>query len=595
MLAWLKRKRSTEVASAPSVAPERASDPWEEALADAERALADRDAARCEAGCREVLNAAADHPRALVLLAKSLAQQGASEQARACLERATDVAPDFADAHLFLGTMLRMQHELEAASEHLELAVHFAPQSVDAHFEFACACGLQGNLSGAEAALRRAIEIDPDHLPSNLELVTVLDKANRIDEALELAQHAVDLAPDAPEALNSLRHVLFLQERFAEALPLAERVVAMTPDSAFLTRLDLGNCYLHLGRFEEAAAMFDHVLRYEPNNFEARWNRAHYLLASERFPEGWADYRYRFHSHGVALRALPFPEWRNEPLAGKTLLVFCEQGLGDEIMFASCLPELIGRAGHCVVECDSRLELLFRRSFPQAQIVPAARSHEPPWLRELGCVDYQVPAGTLPSLMRNTWPDFPRHTGYLKPDPEKVARWRARLDALGPGLKVGISWRGGTRLTRSSARSLPAHLWRPILGVEKCRFISLQYGKVAEDLAAFRNETGAEIAHWQEAIDDYDETAALVCALDLVLSVCTSLIHLTGALGEPVWVMVPAVPEWRYLRRGESLPWYPSVRLFRQARLGDWRPLIERVARELSAAVGRQTVPAIPL
>jgi len=588
MLAWFKRKHAAEAAPLPDSAPDQAPDPWAEALAGAERFLADGDLAQCESACREILDAEADHPRALVLLGKCLARQGAPERARACLERATEVAPDFADAHLFLGALLRLHHELEAASDHLELAVHFAPESVDAKFELACVCGLQGNLTEAEAILRQAIEVDPGHLPSTLELATLLEKQNRIDEALEFAERALTLAPDATEALNSLRHMLFLKERYDEALPLAERVVAKTPDSAFMTRLDLGNCYLYLGRFEEAAAMFDHVLRYEPKNFAARWNRAHYLLASERFPEGWVDYRYRFHSHGVAMRSLPFPEWRNEPLEGKTLLVFCEQGLGDEIMFASCFPEVIARARHCVIECDARLEALFRRSFPKATIVVATRDHDPHWLRDLGSVDYQIPAGTLPSLMRNAWSDFPKHDGYLVADPEKVARWRARLDALGPGLKVGISWRGGTRLTRSTARSIPAHLWQPILATQGCRFVSLQYGKVAEELAAFRDETGTEIVHWQDAVDDYDETAALVCALDKVVSVCTSLIHLNGALGEPVWVMVPAVPEWRYLRKGESLPWYPSVRLFRQAELGNWLPVIDTVAGQLAAAVRQQ-------
>jgi tetratricopeptide (TPR) repeat protein len=352
--------------------------------------------------------------------------------------------------------------------------------------------------------------------------------------------------------------------------------------------MELGNCYLHVGRFEEAAEMYDHVLKYEPKSFHARLNRAHYRLASEMFQEGWADYRYRFHASSVALRALPFPDWRGEALEGKRLLIFAEQGLGDEIMFASCFPEIIARAAHCFIECEKRLEPIFRRSFPGATILPAVGKHEPPWLRTIGPIDYQVAAGDLPSYLRNAWADFPRHAGYLKADPARVAHWRARLDALGPGLKVGISWRGGTPATRSSARTIPLPAWLPLLQTAGCRFVSLQYGKAAEELAAFGSQAPLPIAHWPDAIDDYDETAALVCALDLVISVCTAIIHLTGALGRPVWVMVPAVPEWRYLRKGEALPWYPSARLFRQAELWQWAPVVQRVEGALaSLAAGR--------
>ncbi|MDH5536914.1 MAG: glycosyltransferase, partial [Betaproteobacteria bacterium] len=168
-------------------------------------------------------------------------------------------------------------------------------------------------------------------------------------------------------------------------------------------------------------------------------------------------------------------------------------------------------------------------------------------------------------------------------DPQRVAAWCERLDSLGPGLKVGISWRGGTHVSRSPLRSIPLSQWSPIFDAAPAQFVSLQYGNCAGELEEISARQRKRIVHWQEAIDDYDETAALVCALDVVVSVCTAVIHLGGALGRPVWIMVPSNPEWRYGSEGESMPWYPSVRLVRQAAFGEWPPVIAAVANELHA------------
>ena len=201
----------------------------------------------------------------------------------------------------------------------------------------------------------------------------------------------------------------------------------------------------------------------------------------------------------------------------------------------------------------------------------------PAWHKPAQTVDWQIPMGSLPGLLRKRREEFPRHTGYLRAAPERIAYWRSRLDALGPGPKIGVSWRGGIATTRRHLRSLSLEEFLPILRLP-ASFVSLQYGDCADDLDALGREHGLGLPHWQEALDDYDETAALICALDLVVSVCTAVIHLAGALGKPVWVLVPAVAEWRYLDRGETLPWYPSARLFRQAVAGQWQEPISQLA-----------------
>jgi hypothetical protein len=201
-------------------------------------------------------------------------------------------------------------------------------------------------------------------------------------------------------------------------------------------------------------------------------------------------------------------------------------------------------------------------------------------------IDCEVPVGSLPLYFRRQVADFPRHRGYLQADCARVEYWKQRLASLGAGIKVGISWRGGSLQTRSPLRSIPLEQSLPILRAGGAQFVSLQYDASGNELDRFRTDCGIEVRHWPDAIADYDETAALVSALDLTISVCTAVIHLGGALGQPVWVMAPHSPEWRYGFAGETMPWYPSVRIFRQPAFGEWTPVVDKVAkllRELSA------------
>jgi hypothetical protein len=199
-----------------------------------------------------------------------------------------------------------------------------------------------------------------------------------------------------------------------------------------------------------------------------------------------------------------------------------------------------------------------------------------------------VPLGSLPLYFRGDASAFPKHGGYLKADSSRISAWRDRLAALGGAYTVGVSWQGGTYATRLPLRSIPLDDWLPLLTVPGIRFVSLQYTPEAQAaLHALGERHGVHVEHWPEAIGDYDETAALVSALDLTVSVCTSVSHLAGALGRPVWVLVPSNPEWRYGHAGETMLWYPSARLFRQVQARDWTRVIEDVERGLRRQIAR--------
>jgi hypothetical protein len=201
-------------------------------------------------------------------------------------------------------------------------------------------------------------------------------------------------------------------------------------------------------------------------------------------------------------------------------------------------------------------------------------------VRDIG-IDAQIAMGSIPRYRRNHRMDFPRHDGYLIADPERVAHWRRQLEALGSGLKVGISWYGGSHLSRRPVRSIPLAQWGPILSVAGVHFVDLQYSDCSDEINELASNSGFHIHRWQAVRNDYEDTAAMVSALDLVISVCTAVVHLGGALGKPVWVLAPFGPEWRYGIAGEEMPWYPSVTVFRQPRYGEWEPVLARVADEL--------------
>ena len=344
-----------------------------------------------------------------------------------------------------------------------------------------------------------------------------------------------------------------------------------------------GAMYQELGRLQDAFADYERALALRPDFPLASFHLGMARLLDGDFAHGWEGYDLRRLS-GEYAPAAGLPRWDGSPLSGRRLFVSREQGLGDEIMFASILPQLVRQTARCFVECDPRLRALFARSIPEATFiasqpgggVPPGALPEPP--------DFFIEAGSLPRLFRRNLADFPRHDGYLRADPDSVARWRARLAALGPGLKVGLAWSGGVRRTRAALRSIELEKLLPVLRTPGVRFVSLQYTDDARrDVDALRERHGIAIEHWPEAIDDYEQTAALASAVDLVLSVCTALVHLGGALGRPVWVMAPLGPEWRYGAAGEAMPWYPSVRLFRQSAYRNWQPVIDSVGAELRA------------
>lgn len=491
--------------------------------------------------------AAANQHEHAITEASALMARGQIADARALLKSVIRATPDSRDALFGLGMLEATDRRYKMSCRYFEAMAAKYPGDIDAHNGLGNIQRLLGNHAEAEKCYRAALAIDPRSTAVLANLGLCLKDSGRLEEALELLDAAVAVEPHATEVMLNRATVL-----------------------------------MDLGRVDEAEVQLRRLIAADSSLAEPHTSLSHILLQDGRFAEGWDEYEWRYLSADAKRQVpYPYPWWNGQRVSDAPLLIRGEQGLGDQIMFASCIPDARQVAGDCILECDERLVTLFARSFPDVRVYAKKAGNPDLWSRAGTAPRAQVLLSGLPRFFRRDAASFPRHAGYLAVDPASVRSQRARLDALGPGLKVGLSWRGGAPQTRRALRSIPLAEWRPILGVPGVQFVSLQYGDCEDEIAKMREASGIEIFHCRETIADYDATAALVSALDLVISVQTSIVHLAGALARPVWVAVPAVPEWRYMRRGEAMPWYPTAVLFRQSSLRSWSDVLQRIATAL--------------
>lgn len=403
-------------------------------------------------------------------------------------------------------------------------------------------------------------------------LATLYMERGQYGLAAQLLSHTVKAQPEGdiyPAALNNLGICFSRTHNTDIAVDTFLKAGEVEPDNAHVWA-NLAACYVNSAAPDKMLEYTTKALNIDPENVDAHWNRALALLEQGNFKLGWKEHEWRLHEdarNSIARRAYrdTLEKWDG---SRKRVVIHGEQGLGDEIMFASCIPDAIAAAEHVVIECAPRLEGLFKRSFPEATVVGT---------HEGGVHDVEAwsALGSLPLLFkRYSWGDFPRKP-YLK------AKEGPQKDKF----RIGVAWQGGITNTRIDLRSVQISQFAPLFR-DDCEFVSLQY-----TTNATKETEGMPVKHWPAWAEskDMDDVAALVGSCDLVISVCQTAIHVAGALGVPCWVLVPSKPSWRYLapKRGDGpqMPWYGSVKLYRQQ--DSWDDLINRVAKELDAYLGR--------
>lgn len=472
--------------------------------------------------------------------------------------------------------------DLTAAREILSIMNGKFPDAVEVSVASGNFQLLLHNFKQAEQDFNAALEVNPEYLPAHLGLIRVLRARDRFAEELAACQRALRFAPNASELRQQEISALYYNGLYREALEKMETGNRPTAGNGF----DVLHyaCLFYLGHFDEAERVLEIALQRTPSDPMLHYGKALLRLIRHDFASGWQEYRYRIQNEPGSMRILPFPEWQGGPLTGKRIVIAQEQGMGDQIMFASCLPDLLARQPEKVyLEANERLASLFQRSFPDIQVISARQVQHFDWLDQAHDADLYIQAGNLPGIFRNHLADFPRHHGYLVADPVRQDYWRQQLQSRRGQLKIGFAWKGGTEKTRSFLRSLTPPDIATLFTAVDATWVCLQYGSTAGETGELGSpDNGATLVFPENVGQDMDDFAALVSVLDLVITPCNTTVHVAGALGIPCRVLTPKIPEWRY-GLTEAMPWYPSVRLIRQPEEGDWAHVLSHLFDMLTA------------
>jgi tetratricopeptide (TPR) repeat protein len=500
---------------------------------------------------------------------------GRLAEAEQSFRQAIRVQPALAAAHLNLGALLLDADQLDAAEASVTAALAARPDWTDALYYLGAVQRQRRHLDAAEATLRRALALDPRHAAALALLGLMLQEEKRAGEAEGLLRDAVAADPSYIEARVNLGRLLWAQRREGEALEAAESALRLAPASSdainlrgMLWEID---CVL-----PEALAAYERAVALAPGNADAQHNLGRLRLLQGRFAEGWEGFEWRLKTSRAKRDFFAAHHWDGTPLAGKTILLHAEQGLGDTLQFCRYVPLVAARGGEVILAVPPPLAALL------APLPGAARTFVVGDERPV--TDFLMPLASLPRLFTHDFAEIPAADGYLRAPDAALARWRGRFGPHRAKLRVGLAWAGNPEqdMDRNRSASLAALL--PLLDIPGIDFYSLQVGARAAEITA--QGAGERLVDFSGEIRDFVDTAALLSLLDLVITVDTSVAHLAGALGRPGWVMLSALPDWRWHLDRSDCPWYRSLRLFRQPRRGDWASVVGEIAVRLRREFG---------
>jgi hypothetical protein len=492
--------------------------------------------------------------------------------------QATSLDPSSYKASFFLGMALRELDQAEEAAHYLELSYQLNRKFTEARVQLASLFS-EKQPAKSLSIIEDTFDDEENREDANLlhQKAKYLNSNKDLAGALDTLAQAISYEPNSAVMYESYSVLLRENGQLDEAFEAINSAELLAPRSPTIW-LNKAVILCEIGRGLEGLQLLNKTLITFPGETSTRWFRALYYLSDKQFFLGWKDYEYRWETKYAEQRDFGIENWNTEK-HDETVLVYREQALGDEIMFSSCIPDIASIVDELIVECHPKLENLYKRSFPSVTVVPNPDLTDTGAIAERFTIDKQIACGSLPGHFRNSIESFIGGKAYLKPDPLKVEQWAGRLRQYEGKRLIGLSWRGGTYSTRTGIRSVPIAMLEKLFRIPDTIFFNLQYGDTDADLAEIESRFSIKIIHDRDMIEDYDETAAFLGSLDVVVSVQTSLVHLCGALGVPVFCMLPKLPEWRYGYEGDSMPWYQSVRLIRQDSIGHWSTVLAKVCR----------------
>jgi tetratricopeptide (TPR) repeat protein len=485
--------------------------------------------------------------------------------------------PQNAAAWHFLGVIAQERGQHAVSLELIGRALTLQPDYAEAHSDLGNALKAQQQVQAAADCYRRALSLKPALVEARFHLANCLFEQGQFDEAIGGYQAVVEQRPDHAPAWNNLGNALFKRGRFEDALQPYQEAVRLNLDDAE-THYNLGNLLYLLGHIDDALAEEEKAIDLKPQFAEARFRRATLLLLKGDFARRWHEYEWRWEASGVPRPALSPPQWQGEPLARKTILLHTEQALGDAIQFIRYAAVLNEQGAQVIAACHPALVPLLTLARGVDEVVSE--------LTDEMRFDFHAPLLSLPGILGTTLATIPGSVPYLQGDSALVARWRERLASV-RGFRIGINWRGRGGEGVLAMRDIPARWFASLAEVPGVRLINLQQGPARHEL---REEPGdSRLIDFGDELDTahgaFMDTAAIMQSLDLVITSDTSIAHLAGALGVPVWVALPLAPDWRWLLERRDSPWYPTMRLYRQPRPGDWASVFEEIRADLRATL----------
>ncbi len=514
-----------------------------------------------------------DYAEAHSNLGVVLRELGRLDKAIACHREALRQRPDFADAHNNLGVALRELGRLDEAVQCYRQALSWQPNDAATHNNLGIALQEQGKLDEAGASYRESLRLQPDYAEAHSNLAGALREQGHLAEAIARYRQALSCNPNSAAVHHNLGLALQEAEQFPEAVAHLRQSLACQPSSADACNT-LGVALLELDQVAEAEASYRQALRLRPDHALAHRNLGLALLLQGRFAEGWPEYEWRRRCPEYTMPSFPQPWWDGSALAGQTILLSAEQGLGDTLQFVRYARLAKERgAGRVVVGCPKPLERLLANC-PGVGRVVSSTAELPPF-------DVQISLLSLPGIFQTAVDTIPAAVPYLAADSESVQRWKQELGSPGE-FWVAIAWQGNPS-NADRRRAAPLAQFASLARIAGIRLVSLQKGHGSDQLPPLAAQLG--IVDLGSRVDDFLDTAAVLANVDLVVTVDTALAHLAGALGVPVWVALRFAADWRWLRQRDDSPWYPTMRLFRQTEPGNWEGVMARMAQELAGLV----------
>ncbi|MCW8915675.1 MAG: tetratricopeptide repeat protein [Magnetovibrio sp.] len=569
------------------------------------------DLARAKALYMEVLEIDEHQVDANHLLGLIAHQQGDSEKAVGLIAKALAVKPDIPDALNNYGSaLLALKRNDEAIDAFLQ-ALSYSPQHIDAQFNLGHAYQMQGQLELADGAYVKVLQLNALHPKALLNRACLLRDLGRYDEAIACCQTIIDADPTVSDAHNNLGSIYVLEERWEDACSSFAQAIASDPNNADALS-NMGCVMREMHRYDDAIKLFHQAIAINPNMANAYSSLADSLMATGEYgragealnkaislaPDhtdahvnmgilqllqgnyvlGWKHYQWRRGGTEKSLlsRTYSQPMWDGQAFEGRTIYIYPEQGGGDYIQFLRFVPDVVALGGHVILEVPEPFSALVAGELTGVeQIVSGA---------PLPTFDCHASIMELPALMNLDINGFSNCGVYLHPQTDIEEAWRGHLGAQ-EGIRVGLVWSGNPDHKNDHNRSIRADLLKPLTSVDGVSLFSFQVGERAVDVKSI----GETVVELSERFSNYAETAGALSQMDLVISVDTSVVHLAGAMGVPTWVLLPKVPDWRWMLKREDSPWYSSVRLFRQSDAGDWSGVMEHVVAELTSLVESKT------